>query len=282
MKKLVMIGIALVVIGGLGMFITGTTSFSVGPKAQIDEEKQMNADNITNLDIKVDVGKVRIKESKGDKIDVHFHGKTAKHAKKKFDVKSESGTLNVTALIGKNETFNIPYLNIGFDYNKDYPTLDIHVPKKTFEKIAIKADVGEIHLGDIDVKALNAANEVGQIVVEKFNGDSARLSSSVGMVKVKSAVGKIDVRTETGTIEVTMEKMTENLNATSEVGEVKVMLKEVPTDLKLDLASEVGRAKVKGLTGFDNLSGGNIKSSIGENGPTLKVRTEVGAISVRH
>lgn len=281
MKKLVMIGIALVVIGGLGMLMTGATSFSVGPKVQIDEEKQVNADNITNLDIKVDVGKVRIKESNGDKIDIHFHGKI-ENAKKVFDVKNESGTLNVTALIGKNETFNIPFVNIGFDYNKEYPTLDIHVPKKTFEKIAMKADVGEFHLGDVDVKELNAANEVGQIVVEKFNGNLAKLSSSVGMVKVKSAVGEMDVRTETGMIDVTMEKITENLNVTSEIGEVKVALKEVPTDLKLDLESEVGRAKVKGLKGFENLSGGNIKSSIGEDGPTLKVRTEVGSISVRH
>lgn len=281
MKKLALFGLILFGIGIVGTMVTSGSQVSIGSQVSVDEEKTVAVNGIKELDIRLDVGKVRIMEGDDDEFAFRYYGEMSKRAKDNilFDVKEEAQTVKVTVQNNQKKIFQLPFINFDFKSNTN---LDITIPKKVLEKIAVKANVSEMLFQQIEVNELIATNDVGKISVNQFTGETAAIRSDVGSVAVENSSGNLDVQTATGKIRVELERFSDDMTLKSDVGVIDVLMKEQPEHGTLDLKSEVGRIKLTGLSNFNDLSGRHIHSSIGKGEPTLKVKTDVGAINIKH
>lgn len=281
MKKVALTAFVALIIGIIGFFTVSGNVFSVGRNASIDERETFTSRNIDSMIIKVDVGEVNIKESKNDEIDVHLHGSIAKKLKDQigFSVEENGSTVEVNVSQRENTFFlQIPFINADFNSNR---VLDVSVPKELLNKLDVKTDVGEIAINGIDVEELKAHSDVGEIYVNGFTG-IGDFQSNVGEVELENISGKIKAQTDTGEIDLKVAEMTDDIELSSDVGEVTVSFAKEPNNIGFDLSSDIGEVSIKGFKGYDNNSSGSIVTQIGNGGPMLKVSTDIGEILVEN
>ncbi|MBM7605198.1 hypothetical protein JOC75_003221 [Metabacillus crassostreae] len=281
MKKVAFTAFITLIIGIIGFFTVSGNVFSVGRNASIDERETVTSRNIDSMIIKVDVGEVNIKESKNDEIDVHLHGSIAKKLKDQmeFSVEENGSTVEVKVSQRENTFFlQFPFINADFNSKR---VLDVSVPKELLNKLDVKTDVGEIAINGIDVDELKAHSDVGEIYVNGFTG-LGDFQSNVGEVELENISGKIKAHTDTGEIDIKVEEMTDDIELSSDVGEVTVRFAKEPSNIGFDLSSDIGEVSINGFKGYDNNSSGSIITQIGNGGPMLKVSTDIGEILVEN
>lgn len=281
MKKVALTAFITLIIGIIGFFTVSGNVFSVGRNASIDERETVTSRNIDSMIIKVDVGEVNIKESKNDEIDVHLHGSIAKKLKDQmeFSVEENGSTVEVNVSQSENTFFlQFPFINADFNSKR---VLDVSIPKELLNKLDVKTDVGEIAINGIDVEELKAHSDVGEIYVNGFTG-IGDFQSNVGEVELENISGKFKAHTDTGEIDIKVEEMTDDIELSSDVGDVTVTFAKEPSNIGFDLSSDIGEVSIEGFKGYDNHSSGSIVTQIGNGGPMLKVSTDIGEILVEN
>ncbi|WP_226668983.1 DUF4097 family beta strand repeat-containing protein [Metabacillus litoralis] len=281
MKKVALTALITLIIGIIGFFTVSGNVFSVGKNTSLNERETFASSKIDSMIIKVDVGEVNIKEGKNDEIDVHLHGSIAKKLKDQmeFSVEEKGSTVEVNVSQRKNTFFlQIPFINADFNSKR---VLDVSVPKELLNKLDVKTDVGEIAIDGIDVDELKAHSDVGEIYVNGFTG-IGDFQSNVGEVELENISGKIKAQTDTGEIDLKVAEMTDDIELSSDVGEVTVSFANEPSNIGFDLSSDIGEVSINGFKGYDNKSSGSIVTQIGNGGPMLKVSTDIGEILVEN
>lgn len=276
MKKLAFFGSVILIIGLIGVIVTGNQGTSEGESAMTTKQKSLASDGIDSLELNVDVGTVHVTEIEGEDIEVHLQGNLDRLT---FDMKQSGSTAKVVAKTKRQFfSFSLPFFNAS---GQDRQRVDVRIPKHVLTEMNVKTSVGALSLGTIHVKELSVTNEVGNIKLEEFVGERVKLRSAVGAIKVLAATGEIDIRTEAGKIDVGLAKLTHDVQLKSDVGTITVALDEVPDSLLLDIDSELGKVKVDGL-GLEEVSRAPVRVQKGDGHPKLNIRTEVGAITVSH
>ncbi|MDQ0230826.1 DUF4097 family beta strand repeat-containing protein [Metabacillus malikii] len=278
MKKVAIGAVLAIIIGTIGMFAFGGNVFSKGENENIDERKTVNSEQIKEMDINVDVGEVHITESKSDNIEVHFHGHAIDRVKKQIDFLVNQDETKLEVKVKQNNKFftQIPFITS--DLNSER-ILDIAIPKKVLEKLTVNVDVGEITIEDIDPKQMKAENNVGEIFVSKYNGNGL-YKSDVGNIKLEKMNGKIKAQSDTGGIDINIIELTEDIDLKSDVGEIEVTIENDTENLAFDLSSEIGDVTVSGFDGYQNSTSKSIITKIGNEGPIIRAKTDIGGISV--
>lgn len=121
MKKLLLFGVVLFVIGLVGLLLTGVRSET----KMVIEEKIIDSEGVNTVEIKVDIGKVNIIESDRDDIFVQYEGNVPMD-QLKFAAERNGDQIDIAAR-SKTTYFFIPFVN--FDFNEKR-TINNMLPKK--------------------------------------------------------------------------------------------------------------------------------------------------------
>ncbi|WP_226036215.1 DUF4097 family beta strand repeat-containing protein [Aquibacillus saliphilus] len=282
MKKIALFAFIFLIIGVIGTLTFARDVFSIGPKETIDTEEQLDGNNITDVEIEMDVGKVVLRESDNDKVMISLNGDVSKKRAEsiELDVSEEDGT--VVASLKNREKFGFSIQNL-FDFgDKGSVVLVVSVPNKEYQSVNVSTNVGMIVVEKIHAQKFMAVSDVGKIVVDELTSEQASLTSDVGEIIVQDGVGAFDVETDTGRIQLNMLEVTENIYASSNVGQVNITVKQQPENLVLDLESDIGEVVLKNVNGFSNYSGKQLSAETGTKGPVITASTDVGKILVEH
>lgn len=268
MKKLLITGLVLLVVGLGGLFLTGLSNET----KTFTEEKNIDSKGIHTIDIKVDVGEVNIIESVREDIFVQYEGNVPAN-RFQFAVERNGDQVEIVAR-EKHTFFLIPHIN----FHKKQ-TITVEIPKG-LAKVVVDGDTANVNVDAEHAKEFNITSDTGKITVRKFDGDYMKVRSDVGAVVVKDASGELDIQTDSGKIEISLKEITKNILLESDVGSIHVDMKELPESFVLDVDSEVGNVKVNGLESFEKVERSSFRFQKGEKGPVLRARTDVGSITI--
>jgi DUF4097 and DUF4098 domain-containing protein YvlB len=278
MKKVALGALLVLIIGIIGLFTVSGGAFSFGNNVEINERETIPSKNIKEMKVNVDVGEIRIRESKNDDITIHFHGNVPKKVKEQLTFNVEEQSTSVEVVVSQSNKFfmQIPFINSDISSER---TLDVSLPKNLLDKFEVKADVGDIHIDQINSSGLTAHSDVGDIYVNQFKGIGTFVSS-VGDIELEKISGKINAKTDTGEIDINLEEMKDDIELSSDVGDITITFVKEPENIVFDLSSDVGDVSINGFKGFENRTTGSIITQLGSGGPLLEVKTDIGEITV--
>ena len=279
MKKVALGALIALVIGVVGLFTVGGNAFSMGKNANINEQETVSAKGIKTMKINVDVGEVRIREGKGDQIDIKLQGSVAEKLKDQIKFKVVKSETKVEVVVRESNKFfiQIPFVNSGIQSER---ILDVSIPKSLLDKLEVNTNVGEIDIEGVEPTELYANSDVGEIYVNQYSGNGNYVTD-VGNIELENISGKTNAETDTGDIDIALIDMKDDLELRSDIGELKVTFAEEPGNIEFDLNSELGDVSISGFKGYKDSDSRSIITQIGTNGPTLKATTEIGDISIK-
>ena len=242
-KKIFTIAIILIgisIVGNGVLFFLDQSPFNL---TNINHKESISASNISTIDIDSDTVNVTIVPYDGTNIDVQLKGTTVKKSEGDLElsVNEWDSELNISARGIRKVRF--------FGSHSGTYELVVKLPRKDYERLEVKAQVGNI---SIDEQTVNQSN----------------LTTRVGDIRVKNLQGRVYATTEVGEINLQLENILHDIVAITRIGDVSLKTAEVPESLQTDLNHSIGKQTVE------------LPSDLGGGGPLVKLTTEVGNLSL--
>ncbi|PHA03117.1 hypothetical protein COE51_01880 [Bacillus pseudomycoides] len=259
MRKVVFIALFCIVIGGIGLFFTGSAFFmkSVTGSAETKklEQKQFKNEQIKNINVDTDVGDVVIEKGKTDSFEVRYSGD---QEKRKLDVNENGETLQVEVKTNKKHIFDFSFSP--FDLKDE--SLTVIVPERVYNKIEAKTTAGTIHMQDIQSGDISAYSAAGDVEMKEMKAQKVKASSSAGKIVLHKVEGKVHAETAAGSVEVMQHNPQYSVEAESAAGDVNIQLQEMPKDAVVKGSSHAGNVKIFGKENKEiTLGTGNVQIS---------------------
>lgn len=254
------------------------------PQSNIDweyiEKGIVLEDEISTVNISSDVFSIAIEPSPDEHTYVSFHTNAMKEVKEHFAIRytQEGDQLSIAVKATKSMT-GTDVLDIikGWD-----TAFQLQLPERRYDTIALSSNIGNIALEHTQVDELTVTNDVGEIALVHTDSVDAQLKNSVGAVKLQHVKGPIHVKNSTGIVNVEVEHIADDLDIETALGEVSITLSNHPESIALDLVTEIGSVESNLDLSFTRNTRRSVIGQIGSDGPTVKVRTAIGKISVQH
>ncbi|REJ17412.1 MAG: hypothetical protein C6W59_06830 [Paenibacillaceae bacterium] len=245
-RKLIMIGLVLIgiaVIGNLVIYAIGVSPFN---GVKINEERSVSAEGVSRIDVFSNAGDVRV-VSGGDEITVKMTGRTERMHKGEYHLSvSEQGG---RVVIEASRDLKRKLISI---YPDDYDLL-VEIPDRLYEQLGI-------------------STEIANISAERVRAQHISMQAVHGDIKTAGLAGRIGARTDTGDIRLGVQAITDDIQAESLLGDIKLVTEEKPEKLALEMKTLIGERKVE-------LPGTAIVES-DPGVPTVQLSAEAGDIAV--
>lgn len=236
----------------------------------------MNKDDIKNLDIDIDYGKLIVKSADTDE----YHIETKNIVTKRFSYKQDGDTLRIK--YGGGFSF--------FTWKSDSEIV-ITVPKDSvFDKTVIRNGAGKTDIESITSSEISMKNGAGEFTLTDITAkDELSLENGAGAVKIKNVnCGKLDMSGGVGEItaddvvcsELKLDngigaftfkgEINGNADIDNGVGEIRMTVYGNSSDYGFDVDSGVGNVRVNG----------NTPISYSEGKYKFKIDTGVGEVRV--
>ncbi len=265
-----------------GGFNAGFKFFNLDDATELVVDKVYD-DNISLVDMNVDVADIYIKNSSGDKVRLVIYGEEEDTT---YDVLNGKMTVNVK---GKS--------CIGICFNKLKSKVEVYLPSSYEGEIKLSNNYGDIKIEDfvnanIDIKANCGdvdVDSVKEIKVENDYGDvhlgtvkAATIINDCGDVEVNE-VGRVSIENDLGDIK--LGKVLERLDVEANCGDVKISslnLLENST-IKNDLGDvEIGMTNSIYIDAETSLGDVSVKNNYRESAVVLKIDNSCGDITVNN
>lgn len=279
MKKFLIGALIIFLIGIIGTVVLGGSALSFNLE-NFNEEKSLLVEETESLVIKSDISKISIEEIEGNKINVKYHGRASERVinNLNFEVQKDGSTVYVTASGKENKKawFSFPFSDSGSR------KLNIEIPKQMFEKVNIQSNIGKIQINELTATELSVSSDIGNIEIGKFHGESVDVESNIGEVTIAVVDAKVYIQTDTGEVNLSVENVTKDIGILSDIGEVNVNFINEPKNITFDLASNIGDVSLKGFESINTEKNRALRTSLGSGGPTVRIQTDIGEITVKH
>lgn len=216
-------------------------------------------ENVNNLDIKLDVSKLNIKNGSEFKVEVT-------NPTNKFYCKMDGDTLKI-----KDERKNVKWFNFSNDV---IPEIVIYIPD-TFKLNEIEIDTGvsETNIEQLVANEVDIQIGVGKFVINNIVTKKAKISggageaninkSSIDVLKLDAGIGKFVINS----------KISEEAKIEAGVGQLILNLKGNRNNYKVKTETGLGSLLVDGKKASDN-------QIIGDGNSYIKVEAGVGEVIV--
>ncbi|UFT99035.1 DUF4097 domain-containing protein [Radiobacillus kanasensis] len=279
MKKVALIAFIVFVLGIVGVLTTyasGDHFLTGGNSHDITESKSFAAENVQHLSVKVDVGEVKVKRSNSDEIEVSIRASEQRKGQIEYSIDKKEDVVEVVFNKDDSPWYSFPNISFG-DHGS---VVEIKLPDKEFESLAIESDVGEVDVHQVKAREFTATSDVGDIKVDQVVADTSTLSSDVGEIEVNGGTGAFHIESDTGDVSLELNALEEDVHIESSVGEVSVSLINEPKNFTFDLASDVGGVSVEGFSSIQKSSGRSYYVEQGNGNSLLQVKADVGEVQV--
>ena len=258
-KKVIALAVFLFVAGLIGSAITAKGYLSEPEELVTAEFAQ---DQIHSISIDTDISAIEFLPSESDIIKIEsFYGKNKKPA----EAGIQQGTLRIKAQ-------QQGQFQLGFNWKSNNQRIIVHLPKKNFSSITINNEVGKTILTEINAKTLTVETETGSVKLSRTSTGNLDVSTEVGSIAVDDSTGAMELESETGSIEVKTDALSHNLNASTEIGSIKVITRQLPENIFITAHSELGSTRILGEK-TNSYKHGNAAYE-------AKLNTETGSIRV--
>lgn len=248
---------------------TGATPF-VGKR--IEDERTVDIEDATVLEISVDIGEVHVRSDQRDTVGVHMVKKASSVTADLSDLRLH--TERTGARLRLVATYDDENMFFG-----GTPTMDLsgQVPE-SFPVSAVETSVGDVDVAGV-VGDLSATASTGDVTVRDVDG-VVDASASTGDVVVEGATALGDVETSTGDLELAVPAIDGDTRFETSTGDV---VAELATDLDaaFTASTNVGDVDVTGLSLEDSTSSAtSVSRTLGDGGPSLRLETQTGDVTV--
>lgn len=277
-KNISLLALLLLLVGTIGAIFT----FQFVSKAEeIAEEKLINDNHFTNINISTDNSKVEILPTNDSKARVELSGKAKKYT---FEANVEGKTL----IILLKEKYWKP---INFDFLSMFLTLKVYVPEKLYDSIQVRSNNGQVQVEKLEAKDIHIETDNGRIVLSDVKGsnittkaDNGRMelkniaSSTVsvkasnGKILLDNVEGEISGKTNNGSITLITNQLDRPIELETDNGQIKIEAEKEPSNATLSIDVDNGKVDVFGHSDRNMIFGK------GEN--LIKLSTNNGKITV--
>lgn len=216
-------------------------------------------DGVNNLDIKLDISKLNIKN--GDEFRVEVINPT-----NEFYCKMNGDTLKI-----KDNRKDFTW----FDFSDDViPEITIYIPEdQNLEKIELEAGVNESYIEKLSANRINIETGVGKFVADDIVADVFKIDGGAGETKiVSSEVGKLELDAGVGKFAINSEVL-EEAKIEAGVGQLIINLKGDKDNYKVKTSTGLGSLLVDGKKTSDG-------QVIGDGDSYVQVEAGVGEVQV--
>ncbi|MBD1382475.1 DUF4097 family beta strand repeat-containing protein [Metabacillus arenae] len=283
MKKYLKVGLLLLFIG-----IVGTTALLLlGVRAEnqkVMEKRTFEGEHLKNMTVRANYAEVLLHISEDDKVRTELKGTTGKGLKTEYHTIEDKENLEIT-LEQKNKTF----LNFDFNMLKDDIALHIYLPKKTYDLIDIRTNVGDISSElKLEAKRAKLITNMGEVKLKGFQGEEFISETTIGDVTLHDLDSPFNIKTAEGSVSLQLNEINDQNKIKTTLGEVDVEMKNEPAGVNLDISTQMGEIQTdlpvttEGSQSSDTL-GKELKGFYGDNAnnnPNLSIKTEMGDITL--
>jgi len=264
MKKF---GIVMMFFGLIGMIFTAKSFFA---HQTIDDEQSYPSEHVNEIVISSNYANVEILPTNSDDINITLKGYTKNHNERTVShlvtLNENAGKLVVDA--NKSWFLNISFFNFKLHERED---LIIHLPKKHYELINIKNDVGKTVVKDMTVEQLTVENSVANMNLENVQAKVIDVENNVGNITLKNNTGKIFAENDLGNISVIIDEINNDMTFIANVGKISLTVPTIPDDTTFKANTSLGSVQIFGESGSVINKGANY---------IISMTTDIGNISV--
>ncbi|GED71051.1 hypothetical protein BRE01_47530 [Brevibacillus reuszeri] len=277
-KKIFGISLLLFLLGASGLVWMFTKqdyfSFSL---AQVNEERTIQ-EAFTSVDVATGTVDVVITPSSLPTASVRLVGEASDQQMERMQFASKvlpDGTLKVDV----NEKLHV---NLFFPVSGRLQ-LELYLPEKDYEKLALNTATGDIKASKLSVKKTNIVSSTGDVELDGLSGESLDIQTDTGDMKLSGIRSAVQIQTTTGEIDsLLLPELVHNVSIESETGDIRIKVDQEPAAANLDLSTETGSIKTSWKTlSYELKSEKKVTGSIGTGGPTVNVRTTTGDIRIQ-
>lgn len=256
-KKLSLIAVLLITIGGIGSLFT----FKTLERGTVSETKEVEAKEVSNLEIDLINEKVNIVPTKEAKIKIELKGKSNEPDRKHLNIDKQGGTLTIQKKADHFKKFV-------FFEQSDSLTLTVYLPEKEYESIQVEVTNGNIKADHITVKNMKASGDNGKIFLSDVKTDQTNVGTTNGSVLLKDISGKLKGKTNNGKISLLTVDLDRSLDFTTNNGTIEIKTENEPTNVTYDLRVDNGDIQVFGEDDWDTVvgDGKNLIKASADNG----------------
>lgn len=254
-----------ILMGVIGMVFTGKPFFA---KEKISDEVHLSADRFSHISVEGELGNIRILPSTSEDIEVKWEGAFSSGSTDREWVSVEENGSELKVNIGKKRFFDVSFFKFNY-FNRLQVT--ILLPEKQFNSLAVRNDVGNTEIKDIQVDNLTTVTDVANLTIDQVLADSIVAETNVGNLTVNHVQGKLNATSDVGRIAVHAKDITDDMTLSSNVGKIKLTVPRIPDNVSFSADSSVGNVKVFGDRG---------SYIVNQADYIVSIRTDVGGITV--
>ncbi|WP_243523637.1 DUF4097 family beta strand repeat-containing protein [Bacillus pseudomycoides] len=235
MKKILLVAVACIIIGVIGISQTYTKAVDAAEKG--DKEKVIKNEAIKNVEIDLDAGDVTVQKGNDSSFYVKQSGDIAKQ---KVNIDEQGDTLKIQGKVKKGPSFDFSFLSFGLKT----PGITIVVPERSYQEIKVSSSAGEITINDVKSERVEATTFGGDVEIERVTAKKVEGSSKAGEVKMKKVSGKVVAKTAGGDVDIVDHDPKYDLEASSTAGEVDIRLLQKPQDATISGKTFAGDVRI--------------------------------------
>lgn len=250
-KKLSIIALLLLLIGGVGSYFT----FSGSYEEEITTEKKVSSDIVEEIQISTDNATVEVLPTSGTETKVQLVTKGVDVSKLNFTAEVEGKKLTIK--LKDKSTF---YIGFGIQSSHLY----VYVPQKLYHSIVADNDNGKVKMSELNVKNLNVQTDNGRIELNKIESENVDVRSANGRLELNEVEGNIKGSASNGKIVLTTKDLDQNIQLESNNGKISIKTEKEPTNTTFKVSANNGSINI-----LDKYEGNTVIGK-GENLVSLK------------
>ena len=260
LKKLIITGLVLVLIGCIGGFLTYHDN-----SIDINEERVFKENDITGVEVDSNNAGIEIVPTTDSETKVVLQGRGSSETKGSFTAK----VIGKKLVVSWNEK-QISFFQLNFI--EESLTLKIIVPEKQYKSISINNDNGKIELADLTVAQVKAESNNGRIHIKNTQSESIEVNSDNGRISLDHVSGSIKGETNNGRISLKTATLDQTIQLETDNGSIEIETEKEPKNVTFDVQVDNGSINI-----LDKYKGSTV---IGNGENKVKLKTNNGKIQV--
>ncbi len=262
-RKLVLLGVALFVIGIAGSLLTLK---SVTTQAAEPLSKEITyTQTIQNLEVFCDNAHVILKPTTAHQTRVNLTGHMPKNKSYTFNTSVQDQTLHIQL---KNKWSGF----LDFTSFTQKLTLTVYLPKKTYETLKVLTNNGQVAIQNLSSDTIETTSHNGLLTLTNTTSKTVTAQTNNGKIILDHVVGTLNGHTNNGAIYLNTSNLDQTMTMACDNGKITIQTDHDPTDVRFDVHVDNGHTNI--------LNKYNDSAVIGNGDHVIKLTTNNGSIDV--
>lgn len=259
----------------------------------IDQEARVGIENIREIKVNAAIAKIDVIPEDRNDVHIHYHGYISDNIETKLSHRINKDKLEIIV-----ENKNLTKINLG-NMGTTRLYLDIYIPKNYSQDIKIKADLGDVHVADFQLRELDIDADLGNIKVSNIKAKEVDIDADLGNIEIKNIEAKeielecdagnivakdikgdTEAKADLGNIELDYENFDYKIKAISNLGSITITLPK-DSNFNLDAKSDLGSVTTDFPVTTTETSKNSLRGKVGNGGKEVALTVDLGSIKIK-